>query len=74
MNKTWERLIIYADTLGLEFEFKCETKTLEFFSGCKKIGKLSKCKPVGWVLESHYGYRQFSNEPKKLISRIREIA
>jgi hypothetical protein len=74
MSKTWERLIIYADSLGLEFEFKCERNTLEFFSRCEKIGTLSKCKPIGWVLDSPCGYRQFSNEPKKLISRIREIA
>ena len=74
MTKTWEQLIVYADNLGLEFEFKYETNTLEFFSGCKKIGKLSKCKPMGWVLDNLYGYRQFSNQPRKLITRIREIA
>ena len=72
MNKTWERLILYADNLGLEFEFR--ENVLEFFSGKEKIGELSRCKPMGWVLDSQFGYRQFSNEPKKLISRIREIA
>ena len=74
MNKTWEQLILYADNLGLEFQFKCETNTLEFFSGCEKIGSLSKCKPVGWVLDNQYGYRQFSNKPEKLINWIRQIA
>jgi hypothetical protein len=73
MNKTWERLILYADNLGLEFQFK-DDNVLEFFSGNEKIGKLSQCKPMGWVLDSQYGCRQFSNQPKKLINRIQEIA
>lgn len=74
MNKTWERLILYADSLGLEFQFHDNANVLEFFSGKEKIGELSQCKPMGWVLDSHYGYRQFSNQPKKLINRIQEIA
>jgi hypothetical protein len=73
MNKTWERLILYADNLGLEFEFT--GKSLKFYSQDDQIGELNQCKPAGWVLKRNdYRYLQFSNQPKKLISLIREIA
>ena len=73
MNKTWERLIVHADNLGLEFEFTGET--LKFSSQDSEIGVLAKCKPMGWVLSRNNNrYLRFSNQPKKLISLIREIA
>jgi hypothetical protein len=71
MNKTWEQLIIYADTLGLEFEFR--NNVLTFFSREEKIGELSQCKPAGWILNSQYGSLQ-GNQPKRLINRVRDIA
>lgn len=71
MNKTWEQLIIYADKLGLEFEFR--DNVLRFFSGNEQIGELSQCKPAGWILSSQYGSLQ-GNKPFRLINRVRDIA
>jgi hypothetical protein len=72
MNKTWERIIIQADNLGLEFEFREDY--IQFFSGCEEIGILSQCKPHGWVLARKGNRLLFnSKNPRRLLEAVRDI-